>query len=90
MATVTEVLASAMKSVELINGVNDNSYDVEGMNQSEINDMIQRNVDHLGIVLAYEPTDEDDDTPNVVASSEDKTPYMDAIATGNTYIENNS
>jgi len=90
MATVTEVLASAMKSVELINGVNDNSYDVEGMNQSEINDMIQRNVDHLGIVLAYEPTDEDDDTPNVIASSEDKTPYTDAIATGNTYIENNS
>jgi hypothetical protein len=90
MSTVTEVLASAMKSVDLINTVNAGSYDVEGMNQSEINDMIQRNVDHLGIVLAYEPTDEDDDTPNVVASSEDKTPYTDAIATGNTYIENNS
>ena len=52
------------------------------MEQSEINDMVQRNVDHLEIVLAY--TD-----PDVAGSSDDKTSYTDAIATGNAYIAAN-
>ncbi len=43
------------------------------MEQSEINDMVQRNVDHLEIVLAYAPVDEDDETPDVAGSSDDKT-----------------
>ena len=53
------------------------------MEQSDINDMVQRNVDHLELVLAY--TD-----PDVAGSSEDKTSYEDAISTGKSYIENNS
>ena len=58
--------------------------------QEDINDMVQRNVDHLEIILAYAPVDEDDDTPDVVGDSSDKSSYTDAIATGNTYITNNS
>jgi hypothetical protein len=88
--TVTECLAAATDSVTLINEVNAGSWDVEGMEQSDINDMVQRNVDHLEIVLAYAPVDSDDETPDVAGSSEDKTSYEDAISTGKTYIENNS
>jgi len=86
MATVTEVLTSATDSVNLINDVNDNgsssAHVVLGMPQEEINDMVQRNVDHLEIILAYTE-------PDVVGDSSDKSSYTDAIATGNTYISNN-
>ena len=88
--TVSEVLTAATDSVTLINEVNGGSWDVEGMTQAEINEMVQRNVDHLELVLAYEPVDEDDDTPNVASSDEDKTSYTTAISTGKNYIENNS
>ena len=88
--TVSEVLTAAMDSVNLINGVNAGTWNVEGMEQSDINDMVQRNVDHLEIVLAYEPVDEDDDTPDVAGSSDDKTSYTDAITTGKAYISSNS
>ncbi len=89
--TVSEVLTAAMDSVTLINGVNDGSWDVEGMEQSEINDMVQRNVDHLEIILAYAPVDSDDDTPNVVGSSSSKkTDCTNAITTGKAYISSNS
>ena len=87
--TVSEVLTAAMDSVNLINGVNAGTWDVTNMEQSEINDMVQRNVDHLEIVLAYAPVDEDDDTPDVAGSSDDKTPYTDAITTGNANIAAN-
>ena len=88
--TVSEVLTAATDSVTLINGVNAGTWNVEGMEQSEINDMVQRNVDHLEIVLAYAPVDDDDDTPDVAGSDEDLSSYNDAISTGKTYIENNS
>ena len=87
--TVSEVLTKATDSVTLINGVNAGTWDVEGMEQSEINDMVQRNVDHLEIVLAYAPVDSDDDTPDVAGSSEDKTSYTAAITTGKAYIAAN-
>ena len=87
--TVSEVLTAATDSVTLINEVNAETWDVEGMEQSEINDLVQRNVDHLEIVLAYAPVDEDDDTPDVAGSSDDKTSYTDAIATGKAYIAAN-
>jgi len=94
MATVTEVLTSATDSVNLINDVNDNgsssAHVVLGMPQEEINEMIQRNVDHLEIILAYEPVDENDPTPDVVGDSSDKSSYTDAIATGKQYIIDNS
>jgi hypothetical protein len=67
--TVSEVLTAAMDSVTLINEVNAGSWDVEGMEQSEINDIVQRNVDHLEVILAYAPVDSDDDTPNVLKKS---------------------
>ena len=81
--TVSEVLTAATDSVTLINEVNAGTWNVEGMEQSEINDMVQRNVDHLEIILAYTE-------PDVAGSSDDKTSYTDAISTGKTYIENNS
>jgi hypothetical protein len=83
MQTVIEVLTAATDSVTLINAVNDGTHDVTGMTQEEINEMVQRNVDHLEIILAY--TD-----PDVAGDSSDKSSYTDAIATGNTYITNNS
>lgn len=88
--TVSEVLTAATDSVTLINGVNGGSWDVEGMEQSDINDMVQRNVDHLEVILAYAPVDEDDDTPDVAGSSDDKTSYTTAISTGKSYISSNS
>jgi len=89
--TVSEVLTAAMDSVTLINEVNAGTWNVEGMEQSEINDMVQRNVDHLEIILAYEPVDADDDTPNVVGSSSSKkTDCTNAITTGKAYISSNS
>jgi hypothetical protein len=81
--TVTEVLTAATDSVTLINAVNGGSYDVTRMTQEEINEMVQRNVDHLELILAY--TD-----PDVAGDSSDKSSYTGAIATGNTYITNNS
>jgi len=40
--TVSEVLTAATDSVTLINGVNAGTWEVTGMEQSEINDMVQR------------------------------------------------
>ena len=83
MQTVTEVLTAATDSVTLINNINGGTHDVSLMTQAEINDMVQRNVDHLEIILAY--TD-----PDVAGDSSDKSSYTTAIATGNTYITDNS
>ena len=88
--TVSEVLTAATDSVTLINEVNGGTWNVEGMTQNEINEMVQRNVDHLEVILAYAPVDEDDDTPDVAGSSEDKTSYTTAISTGKSYISSNS
>ena len=84
--TVAEVLSAADDSVIVINDINtngsDSEYVAEGSTQEEINDMVQRNVDHLEIILAY--TD-----PDVAGSSEDKSSYNNAITTGNAYIAAN-
>ena len=53
--TVTEVLAAGADSVTLIDEVKAGTYNVTGMTQAEINEMVQRNVDHLEIILAYAP-----------------------------------
>ena len=87
--TVSEILTAATDSVNLINEINAGSYDVENLEQSDIIDMVQRNVDHLEIILAYAPVDEDDDTPDVAGSSDDKTSYTTAITTGKAYIAAN-
>ena len=90
MQTVEQVLTAATDSVTLINAVNDGTHDINGMTQEEINEMVQRNVEHLEIILAYAPVDEDDETPDVAGDSSDKSSYTDAIATGLDYISNNS
>ena len=77
---VTQILSAATDSVTLINGVNDGSWNTLDATQEEINDMVQRNVEHLEIILAYE---------EVVADDSDKSSYNDAISTGNAYIAAN-
>jgi hypothetical protein len=81
--TVTEVLTAATDSVTLIDAVNGGTHEVGNMTQAEINEMVQRNVDHLELILAY--TD-----PDVAGDSSDKSSYTGAITTGKTYISNNS
>jgi hypothetical protein len=89
--TVTECLTNAMDSVSLINGVKAGSWEVTGMTQTEINEMVQRNVDHLETILEYAPVDSDDETPNVKGSSSSKkTDCTNAITVGKTYITSNS
>jgi len=80
--TVAQCLTAATDSVTLINEVNGGSYNVAGMTQAQINEMVQRNVDHLEIILAY--TD-----PNVAGASDDKSSYTTAITTGTDYIAAN-
>ena len=89
--TVTECLNHAIDSVNLINGVKAGSWEVTGMTQTEINEMVQRNVDHLETILEYAPVDSDDETPNVKGSSSSKkTDCTNAITVGKTYITSNS
>ena len=100
--TVAEVLTAAEDSVTLINDINTNGKkstyvggsaeaDTTTMTQAEINEMVQRNVDHLETILLYEPVDSDDDTPNVVGSSSSKkTTCSGGVTTGKAYISANS
>ena len=89
--TVTECLASGTDSVNLIDGVKAGTWGVEGMTQDEINEMVQRNVDHLEIILEYKPVDSDDETPDVKGAADSKkTTHVAAIATGKKYITDNS
>ena len=90
--TVAECLTAATDSVTLINDINTKGkkstyvggtaeQDTE-MSQADINSTVQRNVDHLEIILEY--TD-----PNVKGASDDKSSYTGAITTGNAYIAAN-
>ncbi len=92
MATVSEVLTAATDSVTLINAINTDASAVdmiEGMTQAEINEVVQRNVDHIEIILEYAPVDSDDETPDVKGSSDSKTAYTGAVTTGKAYIAAN-
>ena len=89
--TVTECLAAGTDSVNLIDGVKAGTWNVTGMTQTEINEMVQRNVDHLETILAYAPVDADDDRPNVAGAADSKkTTHVAAVTTGKTYITDNS
>ena len=100
--TVTECLTAGTDSVTLINDINTNgkksSYvggtaeaDTTTMTQAEINEMVQRNVDHLETILEYAPVDSDDDTPDVKGAADSKkTTHVAAVATGKKYITDNS
>ena len=96
--TVAECLTAATDSVTVINDINTNgnkslhaggTTDIDGnavagnWEQSDINEVVQRNVDHLEIILEY--TD-----PDVKGSSDDKSSYTSAITTGKAYITSNS
>ena len=85
--TVTEVLTAATDSVTLTNAVNGGTHDVSLMTQAEINEMVQRNVDHLETILSYDSSMKG--VPNIVDSSEDKSSYTGAITTGKAYIAAN-
>ena len=98
--TVTECLAVGTDSVTLINDINTNgkkSTHVGGsaeadttMSQADINEVVQRNVDHLSTILLYEPVDASDDTPDVKgAAGSKKTTHVAAVTTGNAYIAAN-
>ena len=99
--TVAECLTSAIDSVTVINDINTNGKkstyvggsaeaDTTTMTQAEINEMVQRNVDHLETILLYEPVDAEDNTPNVVGSSSSKkTTCSGGVTTGKAYIAAN-
>ena len=88
--TVTECLTAGTDSVNLIDGVKAGSWNVEGMTQAEINEMVQRNVDHLSAILLYAPVDASDDTPDVAgAASGLKSTHVAAVTTGTDYIAAN-
>ena len=91
--TVTECLAAGTHSVTLINSINTDASAVtqcEGMTQAEINEVVQRNVDHLSLILLYAPVDASDDTPNVAgAAGSKKTTHVAAVTTGTNYIAAN-
>ena len=90
--TVAECLTAATDSVTLINDINTNgkkSTYVGGtaeqdtdMSQADINSTVQRNVDHLELILEYTE-------PNVKGASDDKSSYTGAVTTGNAYIAAN-
>jgi|8_EtaG_2_1085327.scaffolds.fasta_scaffold180496_2 hypothetical protein len=99
--TVAECLTAATDSVTVINDINTKGKKSEyvggsaeadtEMSQADINECVQRNVDHLETILAYEPVDSDDDTPNVKGSSSSKkNDCSTAITTGKAYISSNS
>ena len=90
--TVAQCLTAGVDSATLITDINTNgansTYILPDLTQAEINEIVQRNVDHLEIILAY---DGSGDLPNVVGSSSSKkTTCSDAITTGKAYISANS
>ena len=89
--TVTVCLARGANSVSLINDINTNGsssgYAALCANQAAINELVQRNVDHLSTILLY---DGSDDTPNVAGAADSKkTTHVAAITTGTDYIAAN-
>ena len=90
--TVAQCLTAGVDSATLITDINTNgansTYILPDLTQADINEVVQRNVDHLEIILAY---DGENDTPNVVGSSSSKkTDCSTAITTGKAYISANS
>tara|TARA_R100000353_G_scaffold120956_1_gene86053 strand:- start:83 stop:364 length:282 start_codon:yes stop_codon:yes gene_type:complete len=90
--TVAECLTAAVDSATLITDINTNGANstriMPDLTQAQINEVVQKNVDHLEIILAY---DGSNDLPNVVGSSSSKkTTCSDAITTGKAYIAANS
>ena len=85
--TVAQVLTAATDSVTLINAINDGTATVTGLTQAQINEIVQRNVDHLSTILTYDSSMEG--VPNIADASDDKSSYTTAITTGTNYIAAN-
>jgi len=85
--TVAQVLTAATDSVTLINAVNGGTENLTGLTQAQINEMVQRNVDHLSTILSYDSSMQG--VPNIADASDDKSSYTTAITTGNAYIAAN-
>ena len=95
--TVNECLTAGFDSTTVINDINTNGnksshaggqVDASGnavagtWSQADINACVQRNVDHLELILEYTE-------PDVKNSSDDKSSYTSAITTGKAYIAAN-
>ena len=90
--TVTECLTVGTDSVTLITDINSNgsssNHVAAGSTQAEINEIVQRNVDHLSTILLYTATDS---TPDIAgAASNLKTTHVAAVTMGNAYVAANS
>tara|TARA_R110000765_G_scaffold275497_1_gene373792 strand:- start:119 stop:400 length:282 start_codon:yes stop_codon:yes gene_type:complete len=90
--TVTECLTAGTDSVTLITDINSNGSSstrvAAGSTQAEINEQVQRNVDHLSTILLYTATDS---TPDIAgAASNLKTTHVAAVTMGNAYVAANS
>ena len=90
--TVTECLTAGTDSVTLITDINSNGSSstrvAAGSTQAEINETVQRNVDHLSAILLYTATDS---TPDIAgAASNLKTTHVAAVTMGNAYVAANS
>ena len=90
--TVTECLTAGTDSVTLITDINSNGSSSDrvspGSTQAEINEQVQRNVDHLSTILLYTATDS---TPDIAgAASNLKTTHVAAVTMGNAYVAANS
>ena len=90
--TVTECLTAGTDSVTLITDINSNGSSstrvAAGSTQAEINEIVQRNLDHLSTILLYTATDS---TPDIAgAASNLKTTHVAAVTMGNAYVAANS
>jgi hypothetical protein len=90
--TVTECLTAGTDSVTLITDINSNGSSSDrvsaGSTQAEINETVQRNVDHLSTILLYTATNS---TPDIAgAASNLKTTHVAAVTMGNAYVAANS
>jgi hypothetical protein len=79
---VDEIFNALDDSVALINAIDADTaaWNNSNLSQEEINKIVQANVDHIGIALAYD---------EAVADSRSKTKYNNAVTKGNAYIAAN-
>ena len=87
---VESALMSVDSHVNLINDINTrglgSAHLISDATQSQANAMVQTSIDAIEDVLAW---DGSGDNPDVAGSSDDKSSYTDAIATGKAYIAAN-
>lgn len=90
--TVTECLKAGSYAVEIINDIVANGaasqYANEGESQAYITDRVQRNVNHLVLMLKYDGTGSW--KPNIASENTSlKTTHIAAVTAGTKYIKDN-